>query len=87
MFQPAELTMANAGAALQAGLQAIASGQTEIDLGQASKVDSAGVATLLAWQRAANERKQALVFRNIPPNLHSLAHMYGVDSLIPQAQA
>jgi phospholipid transport system transporter-binding protein len=86
MFQPAELTMANAGAALRAGLQAISSGQTEIDLVKATKVDSAGVATLLAWQRAANERKQALVFRNIPPNLQSLAYLYGVDSLILEVQ-
>jgi phospholipid transport system transporter-binding protein len=88
MFRPAEsLTMDNAKPALQAGLQAIASGQTEIDLAGLTQVDSAGVATLLAWQRAAQERKQGLVFRNLPRNLRSLAGMYGVAELLYAKEA
>lgn len=83
MFQPSEtLTVYNAQTALQAGLQAIAAGQTEIDLGQLAAVDSTAVATLLAWKRAAAERGTALVFHRMPANLHSLANLYGVSDLL-----
>lgn len=83
MFQPgATLTAINAQAALQQGLQAIAAGQKEIDLSQLTTVDSAAVATLLAWKRAAAERGTALMFHNMPVNLHSLADLYGVSDLL-----
>lgn len=83
MFQPsATLTADNAETALKAGLQAIASGQTEMDLAQLTTVDSAAVAALLAWKRAAAERGAALSFHHIPPNLRSLADLYGVSELL-----
>jgi phospholipid transport system transporter-binding protein len=83
MFRPTQaLTISNAGPALHAGLEAIAAGQTEIDLAGLTQVDSAGVATLLAWQRAAQARKQALVFHNLPHNLKSLAWLYGVADML-----
>jgi phospholipid transport system transporter-binding protein len=83
MFQPAlSLTVDNANKALQEGLNAIKSGQTEFDLSHLTTVDSAGVATLLAWQRAANEQKQELHFRNLPGGLRSLAELYGVFGLL-----
>ncbi|MBV8635580.1 MAG: STAS domain-containing protein [Burkholderiaceae bacterium] len=83
MYSPTQsLTISNAGPALQAGLEAIAAGQTEIDLAGLTQVDSAGVAALLAWQRAARERKQALVFHNLPHNLKSLAWLYGVADML-----
>ncbi len=83
MFQPAlSLTVDNASKALQEGLNAIKSGQTEFDLSHLTAVDSAGVATLLAWQRAANEQKQVLHFRNLPGGLRSLAELYGVFGLL-----
>lgn len=74
--------MNNAPAVLDAGLRAIANGQTEIDLSELTTVDSAAVATLLAWQRAAQSRSQTLVFRNLPVNLQSLADLYGVTALL-----
>jgi phospholipid transport system transporter-binding protein len=83
MFQPAlTLTVDNANSILEEGLCAIKNGQTEIDLAHLTTVDSAGVATLLAWQRAANERHQILHFRNLPGGLRSLAELYGVFSLL-----
>jgi phospholipid transport system transporter-binding protein len=83
MFQPTlSLTVENADATLKAGLIAIKNGQTEIDLSQLTTVDSAGVATLLAWQRAANAQNQALHFRNLPGGLRSLAELYGVFGLL-----
>src|SRR5450755_4058812 len=83
MFRPTEsLTVTNATSALEAGLQAIAEGQTEIDLTDLTTVDSVSVATLLAWQRAASERGAALTFTNLPANLQSLVAVYGVAELL-----
>jgi phospholipid transport system transporter-binding protein len=83
MFRPVlALNMNNAPAVLEAGLRAIANGQTEIDLSELTTVDSAAVATLLAWQRAAHSRNKTLTFRNLPANLQSLADLYGVTALL-----
>ena len=83
MFQPGEaLTAYNAETVLQAGLQAVAAGHKEISLASLSAFDSAAVATLLAWKRAAAERKAALVFHDVPPNLQSLVDLYGVRELL-----
>jgi len=83
MFQPpSSLTLHNAGSVLQDGLRAIAAGQTVIDLSQVVAVDSAAVALLLAWRRAAGARGAALDFGRLPPNLDSLAQLYGVDALL-----
>lgn len=83
MFQPgASLTFNNAKSALTAGLQAIAAGQTEIDFAGVVTVDSAAVATMLAWRRAAISRALPLVFNNLPENLCNLISLYDVTSLI-----
>jgi phospholipid transport system transporter-binding protein len=83
MFRPVlALNMNNAPAVLEAGLRAIADGQTEIDLSELTTVDSAAVVTLLAWQRAAHSRNKTLAFRNLPANLQSLADLYGVIALL-----
>lgn len=88
MYHPTQsLTISNARPALHAGLEAIASGQTEMDLAGLTQVDSAGVATLVAWQRAAQERKQSLVFHNLPHNLKSLAWLYGVADMLYAKEA
>jgi len=79
---PSSLTLHNAGTVLQAGLQAIAAGQTTIDLSQVAVVDSVAVALLLAWRRAARARGAELDFGRLPPNLDSLAQLYGVDALL-----
>ncbi len=83
MFQPTlTLTVNNAKTALETGLSAIAGGQTEIDLAQLTEVDSAAVATLIAWRRAALERGAPLTFKNPSANLQSLAELYGVAELL-----
>lgn len=83
MFRaPLTLTVNNAGAALGAGVQAIGAGQTEIDLGELAVVDSAAVATLLAWQRAARRALQPLRFTNVPANLRGMIDLYGVTELL-----
>ncbi|WP_019139647.1 STAS domain-containing protein [Noviherbaspirillum massiliense] len=83
MFKPAlTLTFNNAKTVFEAGLQAIASGQAEIDLGALTAVDSSAVATLLAWQRAARGAGHSLTFHNIPAGLQNLASLYGVADLL-----
>jgi phospholipid transport system transporter-binding protein len=83
MFQPAStLTFNTAKTALEAGLRAIADGQASIDLAGVTAVDSAAVATLIAWQRAAREKGAALAFLNVPATLSSLLELYGVATLL-----
>lgn len=83
MFQPIEtLTAYNAEKTLQQGLLAIAAGQTDIDLAGLTVVDSAAVATLLAWKRAAADKGKPLTFHHMPPSLLSLADLYGVNELL-----
>lgn len=87
MFRPTlTLNSGNAQNVLEAGLRAIAEGQAQIDLADLTSVDSAAVATLLAWQRAARRGGKSLQFTNFPANLRSLARLYGVEDLL-QAQA
>ena len=82
-FRPGpSLTMNNAQTALEAGLRAIAGGQDSIDLGGVASVDSAAVATLLAWRRAAHALGKKLIFRDVPLNLQGLISLYGVDALL-----
>lgn len=88
MFKPpSSLTLHNAKTVLQAGLRAIAGGQTTIDLSHVVAVDSAAVALLLAWRRAAQARGAELDFGRLPPNLHSLSQLYGVDTLLSPSVA
>jgi phospholipid transport system transporter-binding protein len=83
MFRPARvLNVNNAPAVLDAGMRAIAGGQTDIDLADLVIIDSAAVATLLAWQRAACGQNKTLVFHNLPDNLQSLADLYGATALL-----
>ncbi|MEB0011704.1 STAS domain-containing protein [Glaciimonas sp. Gout2] len=86
MFRPSHsLTVSNAKLALEAGLRAIAGGETEIDLGDVVAVDSAAVATLLAWQCAALNQGLSLHFSSLPANLESLIDLYGVSDLLSPA--
>lgn len=83
MFQPVStLTFDSAKAVLETGLRAIAEGQTAIDLGGVTAVDSAAVATLIAWQRAARGKGTSLAFLNVSDNLSSLLELYGVADLL-----
>lgn len=83
MYQPAEsLTVLNAKASLEAGLQAIASGQADIDLARLKAVDSSAVSVLLGWRRAAQAKGAMLRFHHVPHNLQSLIDLYGVEALV-----
>ncbi|MFM0595494.1 MULTISPECIES: STAS domain-containing protein [Burkholderiaceae] len=78
----ATLTHASAKAALAAGLQRIAAGATGVDCAPLAQFDSSALAVLLAWERAAQARGTPFEIVNLPAGLASLAHAYGVDTLI-----
>jgi phospholipid transport system transporter-binding protein len=83
-FTTHSLTMLDAGQSLRQGLDAIAAGQTSIDLGGLTSLDSAAVATLIACQRAAQAKGAKLHFTQVPASLKSLAQLYGVETLLPE---
>jgi phospholipid transport system transporter-binding protein len=84
MFKPAvKLTMDNASQTLEAGLQAIAAGESDFDLSDLLNVDSSAVATLLEWQRRALQQGKTLHFGGLSPNLQSLIVLYGVVDVLP----
>lgn len=53
-----------------------------IDFAEVEDVDSSGVALLLHWRREALRLGKALRYVHLPPNLASLAELYGVDEMI-----
>lgn len=83
-FQPApSLTVDNARGMLADGIAAIAGGQRVIDFSGLTLVDSAAVAVLLSWQRAARAQSIGLSFVNMPDMLQKLTELYGVAALLP----
>ncbi len=81
----APMTLATASVLLAAGIAAFADGPTVFDLSRVAEVDSSGLAVVFAWQRAARERGASIRVVNPPPNLLSLAEVYGVADLVPLA--
>ena len=82
------LTLDGASVALRFGREALAGmpvGDAVFDLGQVSAVDSAGLAIVFAWLRDAHAAQRKLSFVRLPQQLLSLAAVYGVSDLLPQA--
>jgi phospholipid transport system transporter-binding protein len=67
----------------KAGDSAVTAGAAMVDLAAVTEADSAALAILLSWLRAAQERKQALMIVNTPENIRSLATLYGVADMLP----
>jgi ABC-type transporter Mla MlaB component len=53
------------------------------DLAQVEAADSSAVSMLLGWLRNAQRHQAKLTFVNVPENLRSLAHLYGVADALP----
>lgn len=81
-YAPTTLTMQDAEASLPSGLDAIARGVTEIDLSRLERFDSAAMAALLAWHRAAQAAGVSLRISGAPAGVQSLARLYGVAGLL-----
>ena len=81
-YFPSSLTMQDAASSLQPGLDAIRGGSADIDLSRMERFDSAAVAALLVWRRAAQSVGLSLRIASVPPGLQSLADLYGVAELL-----
>lgn len=81
-YFPTSLTMQDAASSLQPGLDAVRGGSAAIDLSRLERFDSAAVAVLLVWQRAAQSTGVSLRIESVPAGLLSLADLYGVADLL-----
>jgi phospholipid transport system transporter-binding protein len=80
------VTVANVAALLEQA-RAQLGGVRSVDLGEVTDLDSSLLALLLAWLREARARGTTLTFSRLPPELGTLAQLYGVAELIPQDAA
>jgi phospholipid transport system transporter-binding protein len=76
------ITNRNAARVVLQGNAAIAGGDCTIDFSAVTRCDTAAVACVLAWMRAAALAGRTLTLLRVPADLHSLAKLYGVDALI-----
>ena len=56
-----------------------------LDWSEVTEVDSSALSLLFAWERASQVQGRTIRVSSLPPNLKSLAQLYGVAELIPQA--
>ncbi|CAG0999723.1 hypothetical protein MTYP_02787 [Methylophilaceae bacterium] len=82
-----DLVLADIEALLAEGVAVDSGDALEIDMSGVSEVDSVTISLLFEWVRQAKSRKCNLVYSNLPANLTSLATLYGVLDLVPQAAA
>ena len=76
------LTMDSVPGLLEASTPQALPASGVVDLAGVDRVDSAGVALLLAWKRRAAAEAKPLVFGGVPPSMASLAQLYGVQGLL-----
>lgn len=80
------VTMAYTPALLEQGRALFGENEAVVDLGRVTDVDSSAVSLMLEWLRR-NGGRQRLRFVNLPPNLVSLANLYGVTDTLRQAES
>lgn len=80
------VTMAHTPVLLEQGGALFEGGEVVVDLGKVTDVDSSAVSLMLEWLRRSNGQRR-LRFVNLPPNLVSLADLYGVTENLQQAEA
>ena len=81
------VTLANVAQTLEEGYAAIRAGVGVVDLAGVTELDSSLLAMLLAWLREAAGAGRTLQLDNLPGGLTTIAQLYGVDELLPFAQA
>ncbi len=78
-----ELSVESARELWERGRTLLLQGELTLDLEGLSRVDSAGLAALVALTREARTRGTPLGFVNIPAQLRNLAAVSGVEALLP----
>ncbi|MBS1172955.1 MAG: putative binding protein (contains domain) [Proteobacteria bacterium] len=79
------MTLVNARLLLDLGVKQLEDGAEVFDLASVRELDSASIAVLFGWQRAAAAAGKSVRILNPPRNLLSLAELYGVAELLPLA--
>jgi phospholipid transport system transporter-binding protein len=74
--------MGNVTAVLAESANLFGAADIVVDLAGVTEVDSSAVSLLLEWRRTAQAASRRVEFANIPPNLKSLADLYGVADLL-----
>ena len=77
------MTVPAATGLLAEGAALLSRAETLFDLAGVTEVDSSGLAVVFGWQRAAKVAGKTIRIANPPPNLGSLADVYGVRELLP----
>jgi phospholipid transport system transporter-binding protein len=80
------LTIANAAQLAEEGRRMFVAERVIVDLAGVTEVDSAAVSLLLEWRRTAASASRQIEFLHLPPNLKSLAVLYGVAELLDEAR-
>jgi phospholipid transport system transporter-binding protein len=78
------VTVANVTTLLEQARSPLAEGVRSVDLGEVTELDSSLLALLLAWMRQAKALGGTLTFSRLPPDLGTLAQLYGVAELLIQ---
>ncbi len=79
------LTIATVATLENEGVARVTEVDRVVDLSGAGPVDSAALALLLSWTRAAKGAGRKLSIVGAPPALLSLAALYDVDAILPLA--
>ena len=83
LYVSGPVTLANVASLLEEARAPLAEGVREVDLGEVTDVDSSLLAALLAWLRESKSSGRPLSFSRMPPDLLTLAQLYGVAQLLP----
>jgi len=80
------LTIATVATLKDEGAARVSEADRVVDLSAAGPVDSAALALLLSWTRAARGAGRTLSIVGAPQALLSLAALYDVDAILPLAR-
>jgi phospholipid transport system transporter-binding protein len=87
LFVSGPATLATAARLLEEARAPLEGAVHAVDLGEVTELDSSLLAVLFAWLRAARQRGRSLALLRLPPDLKSLARLYGVAELLPHDSA
>ncbi len=76
------VTMQTAPALLEQGRASAAAGDLTVDFSSVTTADSAALALLLDWLRAARTNGRQIRVCALPPSLSSLAQLYGIEDIL-----
>lgn len=76
-FDTVGAVVGHPGARLEAG------DDVRVDLARLARTDSAGLALMVEWLREAQACNAGIRFENVPPQLHALARVCGLENILP----